>query len=104
MPDDPLSEFGLLEPHRERLRRTVALRLERRLAGRLDVSDVVQEVMLEAVGRLRGGRRDEMPIELWLVWLAREKVVALHRTHLADCRAAVREVPLLPAGMVTVEE
>ena len=39
MDEASLSEIGrLLEPHRERLRRTVALRLDRRLAARLDVS------------------------------------------------------------------
>lgn len=87
-----------LESHRERLRRAVALRLDRRLAARLDVSDVVQEVLLEAVARLRAGRRDGMPLDLWLNWLAREKVIALHRSHLhAARRATGHEAPPLPA-------
>jgi RNA polymerase sigma-70 factor (ECF subfamily) len=89
----------LFAPHRERVRQTVALRLDRRLTARLDVSDVVQEVMLEAVRRLRNGAGPaEMPVELWLVWLAREKVLLMHRQHLlGDCRAVGREVPALPA-------
>jgi RNA polymerase sigma-70 factor (ECF subfamily) len=87
----------LLAPHRERLRRTVLLRLDRRVLARLDVSDVVQEVMLEAVRRLRAGGRTEMPMDLWLAWLAREKVLALHRQHLrADCRAVGHEAAPLP--------
>ena len=42
----------LLDRHRDRLRRMVALRLDRRLQGRVDASDVIQEASLEAVRRL----------------------------------------------------
>ena len=45
----------LLNAHRPRLRRMVALRLDRRLQGRLDPSDVIQEAYLDAARRLRGG-------------------------------------------------
>jgi RNA polymerase sigma-70 factor (ECF subfamily) len=39
---------GLLTRHRVRLRKMVAWRLDRRLAARVDPSDVVQEVLAEA--------------------------------------------------------
>ena len=39
-----------LAVHRDRLRRMVALRLDRRLRGRVDPSDVIQEAFLEARG------------------------------------------------------
>jgi RNA polymerase sigma-70 factor (ECF subfamily) len=42
----------LLARHRDRLRRMVALRLDRRLQGRIDPSDVIQEAYLEATARL----------------------------------------------------
>ena len=42
----------LLARHRDRLRRMVALRLDRRLQGRIDPSDVIQEAYLEASARL----------------------------------------------------
>jgi RNA polymerase sigma-70 factor (ECF subfamily) len=46
-------EWGaLLERHRQRLRRMVSLRLDRRLQGRVDASDVIQEAFLEASVRL----------------------------------------------------
>ena len=46
-------EWGaLLERHRVRLRRMIALRLDRRLQGRVDASDVIQEAFLEASLRL----------------------------------------------------
>jgi RNA polymerase sigma-70 factor (ECF subfamily) len=45
---DSKSWSVLLDRHRHRLRRMVALRLDQRLQGRLDPSDVLQEVYLEA--------------------------------------------------------
>src|SRR5262249_55044554 len=42
----------LLARHQDRLRRMVALRLDRRLQGRIDPSDVIQEAFLEASARL----------------------------------------------------
>jgi len=89
----------LFERHRERLRQTIAWRLDRRVAGRVDVSDVLQETCLEAVRRLPASLQEpDLPFALWLRWIAREKVAALHRRHLgAARRSAGCEVPLLPA-------
>ena len=42
----------LLDKYRDRLNRLVTLRLDRRLRGRVDASDVIQEASLEAVRRL----------------------------------------------------
>jgi RNA polymerase sigma-70 factor (ECF subfamily) len=90
---------GLFARHREFVRQTVALRLDRRLAARVDASDVVQETYLEALRRLPDYLRERpLPLSLWLRWLARERVLALHRQHLyADRRAVGREAPPLPA-------
>src|SRR5262249_25549664 len=42
-------------------------------------------------------RQRPLPFGLWLAWLAREKVIALHRQHLeADKRTVAREAPPLP--------
>jgi RNA polymerase sigma-70 factor (ECF subfamily) len=89
---------GLFARHREQLRYGIALRLDRRLAARIDVSDVLQETYLEATRRLEEYlNRPELPFSLWLRWLARDKVLALHRQHLqADRRAVGREVQPLP--------
>jgi RNA polymerase sigma-70 factor (ECF subfamily) len=73
----------LLAEHRERLRRMVALRLDRRLQGRIDPSDVIQEAYLEASARLAEYLRNPtMPFFLWLRFLASQKLVTLHRHHL----------------------
>ncbi len=43
---------AVLEQHRELLRRMVALRLDRRLQGRVDPTDVIQDAYVEATRRL----------------------------------------------------
>jgi RNA polymerase sigma-70 factor (ECF subfamily) len=73
----------LLARHRDRLRRMVALRMDRRLQGRIDPSDVIQEAYLEASARLAEYLREPaMPFFLWLRFLAGQKLVTLHRHHL----------------------
>lgn len=81
---------------RERLRRMVDLRMDPRLHGRLDASDVVQDACAEAVERL-GDWLDgeEMPLHLWLRFITGQKLVQLHRHHLgAAMRDAGRDVAL----------
>ncbi len=89
----------LFARHRELVRQAVALRLDRRLAARVDASDVVQETYLEALRRLPDYLREPpLPLALWLRWLARERVLMAHRQHLhADRRTVGREAPPLPA-------
>src|SRR5262245_55649959 len=55
----------LLALHREFLRRTVELRLDRKMRGRVDASDVVQEAQLEAARRIDDYlQRRPMPFHL----------------------------------------
>jgi RNA polymerase sigma-70 factor (ECF subfamily) len=88
----------LVAEHRPRLVRAVALRLDRRVAARIDASDVVQDACIEAFRRLpRYVQAPELPLEAWLLWLAREQVLMAHRKHLlADKRAVGREIAPLP--------
>lgn len=87
---------ALLEGHRARLRRMVALRLDRRLRGRIDPSDVIQETFVEAASSLkRYAERRDLPFFLWLRWLAGMKLNELHRKHLGfQLRNAAREVSI----------
>jgi RNA polymerase sigma-70 factor, ECF subfamily len=90
-------EWGaLLDHHRQRLRRMVALRLDRRLQGRVDASDVIQEAFLEASVRLPEYlRAPPMPFFLWLRFLTGQKMLELQRHHLGtQMRDAGREVSL----------
>ena len=87
----------LFAAHEEPLRRAVAWRLDRRLAARFDVSDVLQETALEAARRLAEyAQNPAMPFGLWLRWLAREKLLQLERVHFAQMRTVTREAPPLP--------
>jgi RNA polymerase sigma-70 factor (ECF subfamily) len=89
----------LFQRHRAKLQRAIALRMDRRVAARVDASDVLQDTYLEAFRRVPEYLRHQtMPFYLWLRWIAREKVLALHRRHLgAQKRAVTYEAPLLPA-------
>src|SRR5262249_48109296 len=86
----------LLQRHRGRLRRMVGLRLDRRLQGRIDPSDVIQEASLEAAARLSEYvRSPTMPFFLWLRLLTGQRLQVLHRRHLGTrMRDAGREVAL----------
>jgi RNA polymerase sigma-70 factor (ECF subfamily) len=86
----------LLQCHHDRLRRMVAVRLDPRLQGRVDPSDVLQEVYLEAATRLADYlRRPELPFHLWLRLVAGDRLAKLHRTHLGtQMRSVGREAPL----------
>lgn len=81
----------LLQRHRGRLKRMVALRLDRRLAARLDPSDVVQEVLAEADRRLEDYLRQRpLPFYPWLRQLAWERLIQLQRRHLYAQKRSVR--------------
>ena len=86
----------LLAAHRDRLRLMVRLRLDRRLQGRIDPSDVVQDAYLEAAERFPDYARDaSMPFFLWLRFLTAQRLMILHRRHLGtQGRDASREVSL----------
>jgi RNA polymerase sigma-70 factor, ECF subfamily len=74
---------ALVEESRQRLRRMVAFRLDHRLQGRVDPSDVLQDAYLEAWRDLGAYlRRPEIPFFLWLRGIAGNKLRELHRHHL----------------------
>jgi RNA polymerase sigma-70 factor (ECF subfamily) len=86
----------LFERHRGRLEQMVRLRLDRRLQGRLDPGDVLQEVYLDLARRFPEYiAHPTLPFYLWLRLLAGQKMVDLHRQHLgAKMRDAGLEVTL----------
>jgi RNA polymerase sigma-70 factor (ECF subfamily) len=86
----------VLESNRERLKRMVRVRLDPRLRGRLDPSDVIQEAYLDAARRLPEFVRDPaVPFFLWLRKLTMQRLIDLHRQHLgARMRDAGLEVSL----------
>ena len=93
---DARANGELFAGHRDRLRRMVQLRLDRRLRGRIDPSDVIQEAYLEMSRCLAEYLRNPvLPFFLWLRMLTGRKLQALHRHHLGtQARDAGREVSL----------
>lgn len=86
----------LMGEHRARLRRMIAFRLDRRLQGRVDPSDVLQDAYIDATRRLpEYARAPSMPFYLWLRFLASQRLTEQHRRHLgAQARDARRDVSL----------
>src|SRR5215471_11308956 len=91
----------LLTAHREPLRRMIDLRLDPALAARVDASDIVQDVLLEAHRRLSDYLRNPvMPFHLWLRHMAKDHIIDAHRRHRqAQRRSLDREQPIVPAAL-----
>lgn len=86
----------LFDLHRPRLWRMVNFRLDRRLVGRIDSDDVLQESYLAASQRLEHyGTRESMSPFVWLRLIVSQTLVDVHRHHLAvQARDAGREVTI----------
>lgn len=91
---------GLLERHRAAIRRMIDLRMDRVVQRRVDASDIVQDVLLEANRRLGDYLANPtMPFGLWLRHMARDRLIDAHRRHrVAGSRSLDREVPLVTGG------
>jgi RNA polymerase sigma-70 factor (ECF subfamily) len=91
----------LFSRYRDRLKRMVRLRLSRRLQGRVDDSDVLQEAHLEVSRRLgEYVEQPSLPFYLWLRHLTGLKLAEIHRRHLGtQMRDADREVTLHRGGL-----
>ncbi len=85
----------LLARHRTRLRQMVAVYLDRRLAARIDPSDVVQEALADAAQGLNDYLRERpLPFYPWLRQFAWQRLLQLHRHHIRARRRSVdREEP-----------
>ncbi len=86
----------LLGEFREPLRRVIGLRLDPVLARRVDASDIVQDVLIEATQRLKEYlKAPNMPFALWLRHLAQDRIIDTHRRHrLAQRRSVDKEQPI----------
>jgi RNA polymerase sigma-70 factor (ECF subfamily) len=87
----------LLDRFRDRLKLMVAARLDRRLQARLDPSDVIQDALLQASCHLDQYLRTRpLPFYPWLRQFAWNRLVDLHRQHLAAGKRTARREELLP--------
>ena len=91
---------ALLERHRQAVRQMIQMRLDRAVAARVDASDVVQDVLLEASQRLNDFiESGSMPFHLWLRQLAKDRLIDMHRRHRGAQRRSVdREQKVAASG------
>jgi RNA polymerase sigma-70 factor (ECF subfamily) len=69
--------------HWDRLHRLVQMRLDRRLHGRVNPSDVLQEAYIDVVRSMPGYLSNpKIPLFHWLRHITVMKLMALHRKHL----------------------
>jgi RNA polymerase sigma-70 factor (ECF subfamily) len=86
----------LFQHHRDRLRRMVELRMDARLRGRLDASDVLQDAFIDAATYLDNYLHGtDLPPFLWLRCVVSQRLSIYHRRHLGTkMRDAGQEVSL----------
>src|SRR5262245_26142730 len=84
----------LFDRYRSRLRQMIRLRLDRRLQGRVDPSDVLQDAYIDLSQKLpEYPNRSSLPFFLWLRLVVGERLLRVHRHHLgAAMRDADREI------------
>jgi len=87
---------GLLARHRDALRRMIDLRMDQMVRRRVDASDIVQDVLIEANRRLDEYLKNPaMPFHLWLRQMAQDRLIDAHRRHRSAARRSIdREQPL----------
>ena len=91
----------LMDRHRNSLRQLIRMRLDHKIQKRVDVSDVVQDVLVEANRRLQRYLADPiMPFHLWLRQIAKDRIIDAHRRHRVSAKRSVdREQQLVaPRG------
>src|SRR5262249_34008405 len=82
----------LFQRHRDRLRRMVELRMDARLQGRVDASDVLQDAFLDAGTQLDTFLRgSELSAFLWLRLVVSQRLSKYHRQHLGTKMRDVRQ-------------
>lgn len=92
----------LMDRHRDALHRMVQMRLDQKIKQRVDVSDVVQDVLIEANRRLKDYLSNPvMSFHLWLRQIAKDRIIDAHRRHRVSAKRSVdREQQLaVPATM-----
>ena len=92
----------LLERYRDSLRRMIGMRLDRRISGRVDVSDVVQDVLLVVNRRLQDYLSNPvLDFHLWVRQIAKDRIIDAHRRHRGSAKRSVdREQPLVAQAAV----
>ncbi len=74
---------ALFEAYGDRFSKMIALRLDPRLAGRIDPADVLQDAFIDVNKKLPQYDQDrQVPLFIWMRTIVQERIVATHRLHL----------------------
>ena len=97
---ESLAVEQLMDRHRNSLRRMIQLRLDQRLMQRMDVSDVIQDVLMEANRRLKDYLANPViPFHLWIRQIAKDRIIDAHRRHRVSAKRSIdREQPQTGKG------
>jgi RNA polymerase sigma-70 factor (ECF subfamily) len=80
----------LLERHRDAVRKLIRMRLDQRIQRRVDVSDVLQDVLIEANRRLKDYIQNPgMSFHLWLRQIAKDRMIDAFRRHRGSAKRSV---------------
>lgn len=95
--------------HRTELQRLIRLRLDKRIARRVDSSDIIQEAYVESCNRLSTYLESpQIPPEAWIRRLARQVVARIQRDHFKtqkrDIRREAYGTPLLPLDLLEISD
>ncbi|MDG1808694.1 MAG: sigma-70 family RNA polymerase sigma factor [Pirellulaceae bacterium] len=86
----------LFEINRDRLSRMVSIRMDRRLKGRIDATDVLQEaymILSQKIGNFAD--YPDMSPYVWMRLTVNDRLIALHRKHIqAGKRDARKEISM----------
>jgi RNA polymerase sigma-70 factor, ECF subfamily len=86
----PQAVEELFDRHRDPLRRMIAMRLDQRLAQRVDVSDIIQDVLIEANRRLvEYVNSPTIPFHLWIRQIAKDRIIDAHRRHRMSAKRSI---------------
>jgi len=79
-------------------------RLDRRLRGRIDPDDILQDVYLEAIQRQAKGTSPQfLPLAIWLRLLTEQRISIIHRQHLRVKKRSVSREQLLSCSNESID-
>lgn len=95
---DALAVNRLMDRHRDSLRRMIQMRLDHKIQRRVDVSDVVQDVLVDAHRRLADYLANpSLSFHLWLRQIAQDRIIDAHRRHRGSGKRSVDREQVLAA-------
>lgn len=97
---DTIAMRELFDRHRGRLSQMVEARMDPRVRGRIDPSDVIQETLIAASQKIDHYLVEQpLPFYPWLRQIAWEKLIHLHDRHLRAAKRTVTREQLIRADV-----